>query len=117
MNLSNLSFFDFAITVIGCVVTLFLGFPAYKRTKQLGFLLWCFSAFGSLWNTITLHTLGASPYTNRAAYIFTRYSYRILFIADGILGIIGTVLVIKSYLLLFEASQRDAKNSNSTPVA
>src|SRR5438552_1939695 len=117
MNLSTLSFFDFVITVIGCVVTLFLGFPAYRRTKQLGFLLWCFSALGGLWNTITLHTLGADPHTNPAAYIFTRYSYRILFVADGILGIIGTVLIIKSYLLLFESSHRDATNSNSTTVA
>src|SRR5436853_5885650 len=116
MVLSTLRFIDYAITVVACGITLFLAFPAYRRTKQIGFLLWCFSALGALWNTVTLHALGMDPRTNPAGYVFTHYSYRILFVVDGILSIIGTVLIIKGYLLLFESRQHNGADSKSTHV-
>ena len=117
MALSTLRLFDYAITVIACGVTLFLAFPAYRRTKQIGFLLWCFSSLGVLWNTVTLHALGMDPHSNPAGYIFFHYSYSILFVVDSILSIVGTVLVIRSYLLLFESREHDATDSDSTHVA
>ncbi len=99
---------DGVTTIISCLVTLFYGFPAYKRTKQVGFVFWAFGALGSIWNTITLRAFGSDPRGNPAGYLFFHQSYRVMFIVDAILGIIGTVLVINGYLLLFEAKQRDA---------
>ena len=109
MNLPVLSFLDFASVVTANVVTAYLAFPAYRRTKQKGFLFWSLAALFSLWNAVTLHTFGANPYTNPSGYHFVHYSYRILFVVDAILGIIGTVLIIKSYLRLFETTQVNAK--------
>jgi len=53
-----------------------------------------------------LHTIGANPYTNPSGYHFVRYSYRILFVVDAVLGTIGSVMIIKSYLCLFEENQK-----------
>ena len=113
MKLSNLAFGDFATTVCACVTILFLALPAYKRTKQVGFLFWCFSSLGSLWNVITLQTIGSDPHTNLRGFIFTQYSYRILFVVNYIVSIIGTILVIKGYLLLFESKHVDTNSSAS----
>jgi|GEM_PF-6155303 len=101
MNLlSDLAFLDFVATVCACVIALFLSIPAYRRTKQLGFLLWIFSSLGSLWNTITFHAF-LSP----ASRHFIHYSYRTMFIVDSVLSITGTVLVIRGYMRLFESSR------------
>ena len=91
MTLQFWFFLDVATTILSCIVTLFYAFPAYRRTKQIGFVFWGFSALGSLWNTLTLHTFGSDPRGNPAAYLFFHQSYRVLFIVDAILGIIGTI--------------------------
>jgi hypothetical protein len=91
------SFLDFATTVAACIITLFLAIPAYKLTKQKGFVFWSFAALGSLWNTITLHA-----FLGPAARHFVFYSYKILFVLDGVSSIIGTILIIQGYQLLFK---------------
>ncbi len=97
------SFLDAVAAVTSCVVAMLLGFPAYKRTKRIGFLVWCWAALGGLWNTILLHTIGADPHRNPAGYLFVHQSHRVLYIVDTVLGVIGTVLVVKGYLALFES--------------
>ena len=102
MNLiANLAQLDFMVTVAVNITVAYLVFPAYKRTHHKGFLFWGLGALLSLWNTVSYHTFGMT----QSGYEFTRYSYRILFVVDAILGVIGTVMVIKSYLRLFDATQ------------
>ena len=122
MNLlNNLRQLDFIVTVIVNVVIFYLALPAYKRTKHKGFLFWILASLFALWNTVTLHTIGANPYTNPSGYHFVRYGYRILFVVDDILEIIGTVMIIQSYLCLFEATQKtsdlaaNSKNPETPP--
>jgi hypothetical protein len=76
--------------------------PAYKRTKHPGFLLWSFAAIFGLWNCLTIHTIGADPRGNPHGFQFVRYSYRILFIFDSTISMIGTVMLIGSYLKMFD---------------
>jgi len=111
--LSNLAFLDFVSTVCTCVITVFLAIPAYKRTKQRGFIFWTFGALGSLWNTITLHT-----FVSASARYFIHYTYRALFVVDSVLWIIGTVLVIRGYLALFEvrSSNQSLQSSDHNAI-
>ena len=107
MNTPIWTFLDATATIVSCVVTLFYGFPAYQRTKQIGFVYWGAGALSALFNSLTLHTIGSDYRSNPAAYVFFHQSYRVLFVVDAILGIMGTIKVINGYLLLFEAQNRN----------
>ncbi len=97
---------DLVVTITATIVIIYLVFPAYKRTKNKGFLFLGAGAFGSLFNTFIYHTLGNSPLHNPAGYHFAQYSYRSLFVVDGVLELIGMVIIIKSYLRLFESREK-----------
>ncbi|HEV7406641.1 MAG TPA: hypothetical protein VGO11_27065 [Chthoniobacteraceae bacterium] len=104
--LTELAQLDFMIVAAGSVITIALAVPAYKRTKQKGFMLWIFAALFGFYNSVCLHTIGADQYRYPAGYHFVHYSYRILFVVDGVLGTIGTIMVINGYLRLFAATSK-----------
>jgi hypothetical protein len=93
----------FAASVTGAIVTLFCCVPAYKRTKQIGFLLLGCSAIGTLWNVITRRTLGAGLPTHPSGNAFITQGHLILFTLDFALGTMGAVLIARSFVLLLES--------------
>ena len=101
--LSALSQLDFVTVIVCHCVFVAISFPAYKRTKNLGFLLWSIGACIGLWNSVSMHTIGADIRGNPQGYHFVRYSYRILFVVASMTELAGTIMVIRGYLKLFRA--------------
>lgn len=97
---------DYVASVASHVTWAYFSFPAYKRTRHPGFLLWSLAALFGLWNSVTIHTIGADLRGNPGAYHFIHYSYPIIYIVDSIITITGTILIIRSYLGMFDALQK-----------
>jgi len=96
-----LEFSVFASTVTAAVVTLFLCIPAWKLTKEKGFLWLSASALVDLGLTfITFTRLAVDPAMATVYY----YVYWTSVVVSNILFTIGIVLIVKRFLKLFEAS-------------
>jgi hypothetical protein len=87
--------------VTGCVIELAYVYPAYRRTKCVGLLLWCISAAAALVSILLMYTFGISPRTSPGWHAIIVDIERICFLLDVTAGTIGSVLVVKSYLELF----------------
>ena len=92
-----LSFSTFATTVAWSVVVLFLCIPAYRRTKEKGFLWLCADAALCLW--------GQPLPINLPFDQFRFATVESAFVVGNICFIIGIVLIVKKFLRLFEATQ------------
>jgi len=86
------------ITQIAVNVTaLYYIYPLYKRTRHKGFLLWGFALLVATFDVICDHTIGLSRMTGATYYIYFTARY-LAYIAVNIVSVIGTILIIRSFL-------------------
>ena len=96
------SFSIFASWVTANVVALFLCIPAWRLTKEKGFLWWIADALFSLWREIMAHSYVT---TDRMMFEVFEYVYWWGGVLSNILFTVGLVLIIRRFLKLFEATQ------------
>ena len=90
-------------TVIG-VIVIILSCRAYRQTRFIGFALWIASAVLSLCGTIGWDVVGHA-YSYPRLYPAAVVTYRLVFVANSVISVIGTILVIREFLRLSEARQ------------
>jgi hypothetical protein len=98
--LETLTLLDIASLIIQFVVVLYVAIPGWRRTRQKGFLCWNAGAFLGILNSVMAHTLIASRSTSPELYAVCRYGYGITVIVVAALFASGTVLIVRSYLVL-----------------
>ncbi|MDR3406035.1 MAG: hypothetical protein P4L99_26350 [Chthoniobacter sp.] len=113
-TLTTLRDFDRISAFLLYVSLFFLALSAYKRTKQKGFVFWGFAAIGYLLNS-------PMPFQPSRGYPAAHgYSSRLvdvmhcLGIVNNTLMLVGIVLIVKSYVELFNA--RNVTEAKDPPI-
>ena len=92
-----LSYVSYAVTVIADMIGLYVIWPAYKRTRHRAFLLLSAAFALGIFDTICDHTIGLM-HMSFWEYLPYRTLRRLAYFADVILGLMGVILLTRSYL-------------------
>ena len=108
MNLTSfLRAAEFVTTIAANSTVLCFSFSAYRRTKLRAFAFWIWSCtlgiiLMSAWYMRTL-----SPPTSREDYMTFSVIYRIIFIANNIVNVIGSLMIIRHVVAEGERKDKD----------
>ncbi len=100
---------SYVITVVMDAAALAVVWPAFKRTRNRGFLLIAFAFALGIFTTVCDHTL-ATTRMSQLEWIFYRTIRRLSYFGDIICISVGVIFVTRSYLAQFV----EPKSSNQS---